>query len=95
MTRAGLKSIEHHLHPRRGSAHEAPRLKTAIFPKDIIAAVGADPAAWEHYQSYSVTYRRIRVGWIDASRKRPEAFRRPLRYFIAMTAKNRQFGQVQ
>jgi hypothetical protein len=28
----------------------------------------ADPAAWKNFQRFPASYKRIRVGWIDASR---------------------------
>jgi hypothetical protein len=34
-------------------------------------------------------------GWIDAARPRPETFRRRLRHFLKMTARNKRFGMVQ
>lgn len=61
-------------------------------PADILAAVQANPAAWENFQKFSPAYIRIRVGFIEGSRSRPQEFNKRLDYFIEMTAKGKQFG---
>lgn len=91
MRKAGLDALARHL----SSIHRSPEPSRFVFPKDILAAVRKNPAAWKHYQKFPLSYRRIRIGWIDASRNRPEFFRKRLRYFIAMTEKNKRFGMVQ
>ena len=63
-----------------------------VFPQDILAEIKEDPEAWENYQNFSEPYRRIRVAYIDAARKRPEEFRKRLDNFISMTRKNRIIG---
>lgn len=68
-----------------------------IFPHDIIAALQADKDAWENYLHFSDSYRRIRVAYIDAARKRPEEFEKRLNSFIAKTRsgkKIRGFGGI-
>lgn len=62
------------------------------FPEDILDAIRADAQAWENYQEFSAPYKRIRVAFIEAARKRPEEFQKRLRYFIEMTRKNKKFG---
>jgi len=62
------------------------------IPSDILRAIKANPKAWKHFQELSAPYIRIRIAFIDGARKRPEAFQKRLRYFIAMTEKNRRFG---
>ena len=44
-----------------------------------------DAAVWENYRRFPEPYRRIRVAYIDAARKRPEEFRRRLDDFIEKT----------
>ena len=61
-------------------------------PPDILKAVKGSAAAWENFQKLSPPYIRIRVAFIDAARDRPEEFKKRLRHFIEMTAKNRRFG---
>lgn len=89
MRRAGLESVAHHL------TANSLQPKRFIFPADILNAVRKNPAAWKHYQKFPLTYRRIRIGWIDDSRNRPETFKQRLQYFIAMTEKNKRFGTIQ
>lgn len=91
MRKPGLAAIARHL----SSLYSTPEPVRFIFPKDILAAIRKNPAAWKHYQKFPLSYRRIRIGWIDGARNRPEFFRKRLRYFIAMTEKNKRFGMVQ
>jgi uncharacterized protein YdeI (YjbR/CyaY-like superfamily) len=66
--------------------------KPFTFPKDIIATIKLNPAAWQHYQAFPPAYKRIRIAFIDGSRSRPEEFKKRLKYFIAMCEKNKMFG---
>jgi uncharacterized protein YdeI (YjbR/CyaY-like superfamily) len=61
-------------------------------PADILEAIKADEKAWENYQKFSPAYIRIRIAFIEGARDRPEEFEKRLRYFITMTAKDKQFG---
>ncbi|HNE03550.1 MAG TPA: YdeI/OmpD-associated family protein, partial [Anaerolineales bacterium] len=63
-----------------------------IIPPDILKAIQADKEAWKNFQNFSDVYIRIRVAFIDSARKRPDEFKKRLRYLIEMTAKNRQIG---
>lgn len=60
-----------------------------VFPADILAAIEADPAAWANYQSFTEPYRRIRVAYIDAARKRPAEFEKRLKHFLDATRKGK------
>lgn len=60
-----------------------------LFPEDIVAAIRQDARAWENYHRFTPAYRRIRVAYIDAARKRPEEFRKRLDNFIKMSRENR------
>ena len=64
-------------------------------PEDILSAIRQDEAAWRNFQELPESYKRIRVGWIDASRRRSEVFQQRLDYFIKMTAAGKRFGMVQ
>jgi bacteriocin resistance YdeI/OmpD-like protein len=66
-----------------------------VHAKDIVVALKKDATTWKHFKAFPASYKRIRVGWIDASRHRPEIFRQRLRYFLKMTAQNKRFGMVQ
>ena len=60
-----------------------------VFPKDIIQAMKKDKEAWENYQSFSDSYKRIRVAYIDAARNRHEEFKKRLDNFIKKTKENK------
>ena len=62
------------------------------IPKDILKAIKADEEAWKHFQKFSAAYKRIRIGFIDGARNRPEEFQKRLRYFIKMSSKNKLYG---
>ena len=59
------------------------------FPNDIIDAIRQDSIAWKNYQAFSEPYRRIRIAYIDAARKRPEEFKKRLDNFIKKTRENK------
>jgi uncharacterized protein YdeI (YjbR/CyaY-like superfamily) len=92
MTRFGLEGISHHMDK---SSRKKPELKKYILPEDIILKLKSDPVVWKNFSRFPESYQRIRVGWIDGVRKRPEVFEQRLRYFIKMTAKNKRYGMVQ
>ncbi len=59
------------------------------FPEDILDEIRKDGAAWENYNGFSEPYKRIRVAYIDAARKRPAEFEKRLKSFIAKTRENK------
>src|SRR5687768_16326660 len=61
-------------------------------PKDILKAIKGNKEAWNNFQKFSDAYKRIRIGFIEGARKRPEEFKKRLRYFIKMTEKDKQYG---
>ena len=63
-----------------------------VLPADILEAIKSDKNAWANFQKYSLEYKRIRIGYIEGARKRPDEFKKRLNNFIKMTAKNKQFG---
>ncbi len=63
-----------------------------VIPLDILKAIRANKEAWKNFQTFSDSYKRIRIAFIDGARKRPAEFRKRLRYFIEMTEKNKMFG---
>jgi uncharacterized protein YdeI (YjbR/CyaY-like superfamily) len=65
------------------------------LPTDIEAALKADEETWRNYQASPEAYRRIRIGFVDGARNRPEMFQRRLAYFLKMTRANKRFGMVQ
>jgi len=62
------------------------------FPQDIIDVIKRDSAAWENYQRFSPSYRRIRIAYIDSARDRPEEFQKRLENFLRKTRNNKLVG---
>lgn len=60
--------------------------------KDILDELKSNKEAWKNFHSFSDAYKRIRIGFIEGARKRPEEFQKRLRYFIKMTEKNKLYG---
>ncbi|MBR5768330.1 MAG: YdeI/OmpD-associated family protein [Clostridia bacterium] len=56
-----------------------------VFPQDIIDELKRDPSVWENYRRFPEPYKRIRVAYIDAARKRPDEFCKRLNSFIEKT----------
>lgn len=56
-----------------------------VFPSDILEVIRADDTAWKNFQNFSESYKRIRVAYIDAARKRPKEFQKRLNSFLAKT----------
>ena len=77
------------LHPSLGDEVQAVLAEPFVFPEDILSAIQEDEQAWEHYQAFSAGYRRIRIAYIEAARKRPEEFEKRLQNFIRRTAQNK------
>lgn len=68
-----------------------------VFPEDILNEIRADPIVWENYCGFSESYKRIRVAYIDAARKRPVEFQKRLENFIRKTREGKRiigFGGV-
>lgn len=59
--------------------------KPYVFPEDILDAVREDALVWQHYQTFSEPYKRIRIAYIDAARKRPAEFQKRLQSFLKKT----------
>jgi len=91
MTKAGLARIEHAFDHKQDAKQKA----DWKVPTDIERRLKAEPAVWKHFHRFPASYKRIRIGWIDAARHRREVFEQRLRYFMKMTAQNKRFGMVQ
>ena len=63
-----------------------------VFQLDIIKAVKNDKITWKNYNNFSDTYKRIRIAYIEAARKRPDEFKKRLKNFIVKTKQNKQIG---
>jgi uncharacterized protein YdeI (YjbR/CyaY-like superfamily) len=62
---------------------------------DILTRLQADEPTWRNFQAFPESYQRIRIGFIEAARKRPSVFEQRLAYFVKMTKQNKRFGMVQ
>ncbi len=81
---------EHNLiHPKLKKEVEPVVNELFLFPRDILERLQENAAAWENYQRFSGTYKRIRIGYIEAARNRPEEFEKRLAHFINKTAQNK------
>jgi len=88
MTSAGLAIVKHLLD------NPSKKLKLKINP-DILKQLKQDDKTWKNFQKFPESYKRIRIGWIESCRTRPELFKQRLRYFLKMTAKNKKYGMVR
>ncbi|MBR0538029.1 MAG: YdeI/OmpD-associated family protein [Clostridia bacterium] len=73
------------IHPKVLPSAEAVIKVPFVFPADILAAIRSDEEAWKNYQTFTESYKRIRVAYIDAARKRPAEFKKRLANFIRKT----------
>lgn len=88
MTAAGLKAIAH--------VYEGPADDEKVkISKDILRELKHDKDLWSNFQKFPESYKRIRIGWIESARRRPEVFRTRLNYFLKMTAKNKMYGMTE
>ncbi|WP_109300484.1 YdeI family protein [Aquimarina sp. AU474] len=60
-----------------------------VFPHDILDNIKKDSMVWDKYKRLSAPYRRIRIAYIDAARKRPEEFQKRLKNFITKTSEGK------
>ncbi len=71
--------------------------KPLVIPPDILAALKADRETWKNFRAFSDSYKRIRIGYIDGARDRPQEFAKRLRNFLKTAKENRiiGFGGIQ
>jgi uncharacterized protein YdeI (YjbR/CyaY-like superfamily) len=62
------------------------------LPDDIVAALKAEPEAWEFFESTSSSYQRIRAAYVDQYRPFPEEYQKRLAALVEKSAKHKQFG---
>ena len=60
-----------------------------VFPEDVLEAIKQNEKAWENYQAFTESYKRIRIAYIDAARNRPAEFEKRLSNFIKKTSENK------
>ncbi|MGD0036053.1 MAG: YdeI/OmpD-associated family protein [Bacteroidota bacterium] len=95
MTRFGLDIIRHHMENGSNNSKQSTSLKKFTMPEDILDELKARPLAWKNFKKFPESYKRIRIGWIDASRNHHDYFKKRLQYFLKMTEKNKMFGMVR
>jgi uncharacterized protein YdeI (YjbR/CyaY-like superfamily) len=95
MTRFGLEIIQHHMENGQGNSKHSTVLKKIKVPEDILRELKSDPLVWRNFKKFPESYKRIRTGWIEGARIRPDIFKTRLQYFLKMTAKNKMFGMVR
>jgi uncharacterized protein YdeI (YjbR/CyaY-like superfamily) len=88
MTRAGFQALEHELSSIKKKGRD-------VIAPDILRFLKSDLMVWKNFSRFPAAYKRIRIGWIDAARRRPEIFHQRLQYFIRMTHDNKKFGSIQ
>ena len=80
------------IHPSVIDTAKAALKEKFACPPDILEAVKSDRTAWKYFQKFSLSYRRIRLAYIDGARKRPEEFKKRLAHFMAKTRQNKRIG---
>ena len=78
------------IHPKIRPSVEPILRAPFVFPQDILDEIRKDGVAWQNYQGFSEPYKRIRVAYIDAARKRPEEFQKRLHSFLKKTRENKR-----
>ncbi len=84
MTKVGLTAVNHVFN----NLSENDKYKIA---PDILKALKRNSKTWNYFKKFPLSYKRIRIGWIEGARKRPEAFNQRLKYFLKMTEKNKRY----
>lgn len=88
MTAKGLEAIKHVF-------DASSKISKCVIKNDLLELLKADEETWKNFQAFPEPYKRIRIGWIEGARTRPEIFKQRLNYFIKMTAKNKRYGMMQ
>jgi len=87
MTKAGLEAVAGVFKADAG------RLQIA---KDILKPLKSDRGAWENFNRFPDSYKRIRIAFLESRRKHGNgAFRKSLAHFVKMTGKGKRFGYVE
>ena len=89
-----LKWLLHNklLHPSMSDAADRIVKEKFVFPPDIVKAIKSDRTAWKNYRTFSPSYQRIRIAYIDAARDRSDEFQKRLTNFIGKTRANKKIG---
>ena len=93
-----MAGIEGMIHPKIRESVLPIITAPFVFPNDILEELQKDESVWENYQKLSDSYKRIRVAYVDAARKRPDEFQKRLKSFIDKTRQNKKirgFGGIE
>lgn len=60
-----------------------------ILPDYIIDEIKKDESAWKNFSSFSDSYKRIRIAYINMARESPDHFQKRLNHFIEKTRANK------
>lgn len=77
------------IHPKIRAAVEPILTAPFVYPEDILDAIRQDETAWNHFAAFTEPYKRIRIAYIDAARKRPAEFCKRLDHFLQKTRENK------
>jgi uncharacterized protein YdeI (YjbR/CyaY-like superfamily) len=91
MTKFGLERIQHVFDHRKDTKQRL----AWVLPADLERRLKRNAVVWRNFTRFPESYKRIRIGWIVAARKRRSTFEQRLRHFLKMTAQNKRFGMVQ
>lgn len=95
-----LKCLLEHkmIHPEFEDRIQKVLSEPFVFPTDIMDKLKEDETVWSNYQCFSEPYKRIRIAYIEAARRRPEEFEKRLNHFISKTKENKKitgFGGIE
>ena len=79
----------------RSALGDALRREKLTVAPDIWRALRATPGAWSKFARLPASYKRIRLGFIEGARDRPDVFATRLRYFVRMTGAGKRYGMVR
>ncbi len=79
----------------RAALGSALRRERLVVAPDVRQALRAEPGARTRFARLPAAYKRIRLGFIEGARGRPETFSARLRYFVRMTAQGKRYGMVR
>ena len=79
----------------RAALGSALRREPLVVAPDVRRSLRAEPGAWARFDKLPVAYKRIRLGFIEGARGRPQIFGTRLRYFVRMTAQGKRYGMVR
>ena len=78
------------IHPKVRPTVEALLSAPFVYPEDILEAIRRDETVRKHFEAFPEPYKRIRVAYIDAARKRPAEFEKRLASFLKKTRENKR-----